>query len=104
MDNVVQLELFPKFSVVQGWADKANWSLVPQHMRHGIELWVNHGIRPGDFMESVLKNNLRAAVLHADEVNFRRLSDIVMFLFDNVPAGCWGSPEKVRLWKGLCNG
>jgi hypothetical protein len=54
----------------------------------------------GHFVTAVLENNLVSAVGHADSHNSKALPEIVRFLYNNVPAGCWGSPEKVQEWKG----
>lgn len=102
MAEVVQLELFSKDAdVPRGWDAKADWSLVPDHMRAGLRLWVNHGIRPGGFMTCVLCNDLSGSFGRADYINQHRIKDIVTFLFNHVPAACWGSPDRVKAWRGL---
>lgn len=49
-------------------------------------------------MYAVLTNNLRLAVMCADEENEAALCDIVRELWCNAPADCWGSSEKVSAW------
>jgi hypothetical protein len=71
---------------------------IPDRMMGGIERWVNHGILPGDFLLAVIKNDLTEACRHADEENLQNLPAFVDYLYNKVPAGCWGSPKAVADW------
>lgn len=75
------------------------WELIPSHMRSGLANWIELGIEPGSFLLSVLKNDLRAAVLKADSVNLDCLKNYIIFLDNYAPSDCYGSPEKVQKWK-----
>lgn len=77
----------------------ANWDLIPEHMRGGVERWIEYGIAPGSFLIAVIENNLSMAVAKADEINLDRLPDYVRFFHWDAPSGCWGSPEKARAWE-----
>jgi len=96
IDPVVKQLTLPLYNA---WDRKADWRLVPEHMRHGVRLWVEHGIEGGDFLMSVVENDLRRACWHADAINRVRLHDIVTFFWNYTPADCWGSPEAVRRWR-----
>ena len=72
--------------------------LLPEHMREGVRLYVLDNIEPSSFMRAVLENDLRESVARADHINKERLSDIVTFCFEALPAGSWGSVEKVKRW------
>ena len=72
--------------------------LLPPHMREGVKLFIEDGIKPGDFMSHVLRNDLEAACYHADGINRYRLWDIVSWLYNHAPRGCWGSPENFESW------
>ena len=71
---------------------------IPDYMRDGITLYVEHGILPGSFMTAVLENKLVQAVGHADDTNSRLLKNYAMFLYNEMPSQSWGSPEKVDKW------
>lgn len=71
---------------------------VPDHTRKALELWINEGQMPGDFVRSVLENDLRNAVTRADFMNAPRLKGIIDFLNMEAPSPCWGSKEKVETW------
>ena len=75
-----------------------DYSILPEHMREGMQRYVQHGIRPGDFMYLVLCNDFVHALGHADSVNTIRIVDYARFLYLELPSGCWGSREKVDAW------
>ena len=72
---------------------------VPNRMMGGIENWVLYGVKPGDFLTAVLENNLRVACERADDENLRNLPAYVGYLYNELPAECWGSKEKVTAWQ-----
>ena len=45
-------------------------------------------------MESINKS----AVGRADQDNAATLGEIVRYVYNDLPALCWGSPEKVATW------
>lgn len=71
---------------------------IPGYMVGGIAKYVRHGVRPGDFLWSVLTNDLRGACMHADEQNQQLLFQYVSFLYWDAPYACWGSEEKAKAW------
>ncbi len=75
-----------------------NWGNIPEHMREGIEAYVERGRPPGGFLRAVLTNDLHSAVQRADHINVNLLPDYVRFLYWEVPGNCWGSPENVKAW------
>ena len=52
----------------------------------------------GGFLEAVLCNDLRQACARADARALGQLSDIVGYIYNELPSGCWGSPAKVHAW------
>jgi len=78
--------------------DRADWSLIPEHMRGGVERWVMNGIVPGLFLTAVLRNDLKEAFATADDINSRRMRDYVQFFWSHAPSACWGSPDAVSEW------
>jgi hypothetical protein len=64
-----------------------------------LNRWVSYGIPPGHFLTAVLCNDLRTAVMRADDANARALPDIVKWIFNHAPEACWGSPQAVNRWR-----
>jgi len=75
----------------------ADWDLIPEYMHPALRRYIELGIAPGDFLRSVLCNDLRSAVWYADHTNLRYLPSYVNFLSD-APAECWGSHKKYLDW------
>ena len=69
---------------------------IPYHTRAALERYVNYGIMPGDFLVSVLTNDLFGAVGRADSQNIHALKDICMFVYNEMPSNCWGTRERVE--------
>lgn len=76
----------------------ANWNLLPEHIRDGVRLYIEHGVPPGGFLTAVISNDLKNALGRADDIHRPRLHDIVRFFYCDAPAGCWGSPEALDEW------
>ena len=66
--------------------------------REGLELYVRDGIIPGHFLQALICNNLTMAVLRADSWNLGNIPAYVNFLYNDCPAPCWGSEEKMYGW------
>lgn len=73
-------------------------NLIPPKTLKAIRNYVEHGVRPGDFLCAVLCNDLFKAIMAADAENREALDEIVHELYWNVPGDCWGSPEAVAAW------
>jgi hypothetical protein len=56
------------------------------------------GVPVGDFLRSVLTNNLTLTICRADESNIKQIKEIVMFVNNELPSGCWGSLDKYESW------
>jgi hypothetical protein len=77
---------------------------LPEHMRSAMQEWVEYGQRRerrGRFMIALLSNDLLAAVAHADETNLAALRAYMLYLRNDAPPLCFGSPERVRDWRGI---
>ena len=78
--------------------EKANWSWIPEHMRGPMKEYIENGLTPGSFLTAVLSNDLRDAVLQADDINKTLLPQYIEFLVWYLPAIAWGSTELVERW------
>ena len=75
-----------------------DYSGLPEHIRDGVQRYVERGIIPGDFLQAVIKNQLKESFALADRVNIDNMFAIVGFFYNEVPFGCWGSEEKMIKW------
>ena len=80
---------------------------IPTHMREGLRNYVLHRRRSGDFLMSVLENNLSQAAMRADMTN-RRDEILVRFSWllhsGGIPNDAWGSKVKVDKWLARTEG
>lgn len=75
-----------------------NYDLLPESLRGGMRLYVEHGIRPGSFLEAVLKDSLTGAFAQADARSLVHMFGIVRFLYNEMPMTLWGSRAVVEEW------
>lgn len=71
---------------------------IPSYMGPGLDHYIENGGLPGEFLIAVLENNLSEAVGYADSTNLHNLPAYVGYLYNEAPAACWGSKEKVAAW------
>jgi hypothetical protein len=71
---------------------------IPGHTQSAMESYVERKLYPGSFLTAVLSNNLVNAVSKADSSNLAALPLIVKFMYNRMPAACWGSEEKIHNW------
>jgi len=79
---------------------------VPEYMHGGYRRYLVDGIEPGDFVFSVLSNDLKGAFQQADHENTAAMKEHVTLCYWHLPADAQGSREKVIAWikKGGLNG
>lgn len=71
---------------------------VPAHTLKGLDGYVEKHEPVGDFLHAVLTDRLFAAIGRADPFNRPALHDICIYIYNELPSACWGSPEKVDKW------
>ena len=64
----------------------------------GLMRYMEHGLKPGEFLTAVLENNLLAAMGQADEQNRADIFEICQFVYNKMPMNCHGSPAIVKTW------
>jgi hypothetical protein len=69
-------------------------------MIHGLQLYIERGVKPGSFLSAVLANDFAKAATRADSANSELLREWALFLLNELPPECWGSWETVQHWKG----
>ena len=72
---------------------------IPVNIVAGLDRYVHHGLDTGGFLHAVLCNDLFGAVARADSESLLALPEIVRYIFNDLPNGCWGSEEKVAAWQ-----
>ncbi len=71
---------------------------MPERIVELLKGYVNQRLHPGQFLAAVLENNLQESISRADDECLLNLPVIVIYIYNNVPGSCWGSPEKVKAW------
>jgi hypothetical protein len=78
-----------------------DYSLIPPAIREALDDWAKTGRKRGDFVMSVLRNDLAGACGRADEDSAAALVAIVAYVYNCLPSLCWGSAAAVAAWPGL---
>ena len=63
-----------------------------------LKRYAENRIPTGGFLKAVLSNDLFEAVGRADWDNRKSLHEICSHIYNNLPAGCWGSEAIVETW------
>ena len=75
-----------------------DYNRIKQSTTDTLLRYVNQGIPTGDFLRAVLSNNMFEAFGRADSENYATMGDIVAYIYNELPSGCWGSPDKYKAW------
>jgi len=82
--------------------EKANehqdYTKIPDYTLNALQSYVYDKIPTGGFLKSVLKNELSESFAKADSANRKALYEITCFIYNELPATCWGNEEKVKKW------
>lgn len=69
------------------------------YMAHGVEMYVEHGQPPGNFLQAVFANDLMEAFGRADLQNRAAMFDWASWIYNaSIPGSCHGSWEAVKAW------
>jgi len=71
---------------------------IPDRMCGAIIRYVEHGLKPGSFLQAVIQNNLSNACAFGDYENIKNLPAYAHFFYNEVPGDCWGSKDKMNAW------
>jgi len=71
---------------------------IPDHLREALDAYAERGRPVGGFLTAVLEDSLSRAISCADEISLAALVDIVKYVYNELPSGCWGSRDKVDAW------
>jgi hypothetical protein len=95
---MIDIEEFRESLKTPTLSDSRKYGKAPVRILDSINTYVEHSRKPGVFLTAVLENNLSGALHYADDASRRGLDDIMLYLWNEVPGGCWGSPAKVEAW------
>ena len=68
---------------------------IPTNLEEGLVNYVKHGLMPGGFLYALLCNDLFAAIGSADPWSMQALKELVIWVYNEAPADCWGSEAVV---------
>ncbi len=68
---------------------------IREDIKQSLIDYVEKGWVPGGFLMSVLANDLVGALGRADSYNRATIFQITQYLYNDMPANSWGSPEIV---------
>ena len=71
---------------------------IPDRMMDGINRYIEHGTKPGSFLEAIITNDLGSAVANADDENIGNIPAYVAYFYNHTPQNCWGNAEKMHNW------
>jgi hypothetical protein len=71
---------------------------IPDYMEPGIMRYIEKGSIPGDFLQAIIRNDLKGAIDYADDKNIGCLAAYIGYFYNNVPSLCWGSRENMLEW------
>jgi hypothetical protein len=81
--------------------DKFDYTKIPEDTMRALERWRENGETPSGFLLACLEDKLNLAVGRADSHNLPAIPMIAMYLYNRMPADCWGDKEKVSEWRGV---
>lgn len=80
----------------------SDWTLVPLHLHDEMERWLCFGTMPRSrFLLALLADDMIAAELVADPVEYEMMGDTIHFLKTDAPGLAFGSLSKMLLWEFL---
>lgn len=71
---------------------------IPAHIHDSIVLYIEQGILPGHCLTAIFSNDLFTAFNRADDKVAAAMKDIIVYIYNYAPSGCWGSPSAVKSW------
>ncbi len=78
-----------------------NPQLIEPRFKAALDRYVEAMLPTGGFLKAVLENNLMETVHRADPGGLCNLPHIVSYVYNELPSGVWGTPERVEKWLAL---
>lgn len=71
---------------------------LPPELSESLRAYADDGRPLGGFLEAVVSNDLVLAAMRADHLNRELLFDLAGYVYNDMPATCWGSRRIYELW------
>lgn len=75
-----------------------DYDAAPNGSGEAFKRYIEDRCPMGSFLNAVLENDLTQACSRADHINKHLIWEYVNWLYNNAPADCWGSIERVQYW------
>ena len=72
--------------------------MIPQSTIYGLQNYAKDHIPTGSFLRACLSNDLMGAFGKADLFNKEVLEAITIYIYNEMPANCHGSPKHYKEW------
>jgi len=72
-------------------------------LKESLDRYARDHIECGGFLSFALENNFMEAVCRADDNSLQQLQEIALYIYNDLPAQCWGSKEKVKAWLAVAS-
>ena len=77
---------------------------IPPYMMAALNAYIDEGVPVGRFLQAVIGNNLKDAVSRADDTNINLLPAYIVYLYNEAPSLCWGTPGSYQAWLAFKDG
>lgn len=57
----------------------------------------------GVFLRNLISNDLSGTFTYADDADLPRIHSYFLYLYNEAPSNCWGSPDAYRNWLTVFN-
>ena len=74
---------------------------VPMDLLDLLNDYVEHGMHPGGAMLAFVSNDLFGTIKRADSTFLKHLRLLCLYVFNYLPVGAYGTPDRVEWWSGL---
>lgn len=71
---------------------------IPDHMVEAVLRYRDEGILPEDFLQAVLRNDLKESCGRADDYNFQIIPAYAALCYNELPILCWGDQQRIDAW------
>jgi hypothetical protein len=78
---------------------KTDYSItIPPRTLESLRRYADFGVPTGSFLRAVLCNDLFGTYDRADNENRAAIGAILQYVYNEMPANCWGSREVYHQW------
>lgn len=74
--------------------------IITDGMMGSIQDYIENRVRPGGFLSAIICNDLKKAVMFANDINIKNIPAFVEYFYNNAPTNYWGSDLKMNHWLG----